>query len=144
MDAEHLHNGARVRALYGVASAPEAEHGASCAACRAALATMEHRRAGAVALGELPESFWRRQRAAILAQTQQPQPAPRLRWAVSLAAVVALAALLAQQRPEPAAYSAADDHLLREVSLLVNRFEPRALAPATLLLPEEIKEVLRP
>ncbi len=142
MKAEHLSNDARVRALYGVASALESQHAASCTACRAELAEMEQRRAGAAALGELPESFWRRQRAAALAQ--QPQPATRLRWAVSLAAVVALAALLIQQRPEPSAYNAADDQLLREVSLLVNRFEPRALAPATLLLPEEIKEVLRP
>ena len=160
MERGHLDNEALIRASYGVPDPDETAHLAACAECAAALAALDGRRRRfashhpADAVEQLPQAFWQRQRQAILAAVQQPA-APALRpvaVALSLAMLLLVAVLVVgrapqipatAQVPSPPAVSfrAEDEELLRDIHFLLIRVEPRALAPAALLLPDRNKEV---
>ncbi len=151
----HLDNDGLWRASYGPPDAGEAEHLAGCAACAAAVAAWSAHRSRVASgnpIEQLPEAFWQRERQAILAAARQPKPALRGRVvALSLATLLALAALLVSvapqappRRPAPAARATEDDKLLRDIYVMVNRTEPRALAPMALLLSDRAREARRP
>lgn len=155
MEHTHLDHEALLRVSYGAPEAGEGEHAAACTNCAAAVASYHSRHSSLAtgnALEELPEAFWQRQRQLILAQIRQPAPLHLRRVAASVALAVALVVALlltggSSLRPAktiPTYYTAEDEKLLRDINLMVNRIEPRALAPATLLLPQEIKEERRP
>ena len=161
MGYKHLDSEALLRAAYGVAGNAEAEHLRKCAACAAAAEVLDAQRvavASSSAVEDLPEAFWQRQRRQILAGIEQRASFAYGQFAValSLTIVLALAVLSAgggiRQTRDTASHesrvalqAAEDEQLLRDVTLIVNRIEPRALEPAILLVPNESnKEVRQP
>ncbi len=163
MVTKHLDEEALLRASYGVPASGEAAHLAACGECAAAIAALDARRQrpspgqAADAVEQLPEAFWRRQREAILACVQQPAAPLFHRAAAGFSlAILLLLALLVVGRPSrppagrvtPASSHAPritpeDEQLLLEIHFLLNRPEPRALAPAVLLVPNPNREVSR-
>lgn len=151
MEHPHLDPEALLRAAYDVATATEAKHLATCDVCAAAGAALNSQRVSstrASAASELPEAFWQRQRQAIVARIEQPAAAGYRRLAMAVSLVVLLAAMVLSRggrSPRAPLHTAEDEQLLRDIHLIVNHIEPRALAPATLLLPDQtIQEVQRP
>ncbi len=149
MDLKHLNLEALLRAAYGAAGSEEARHAASCETCAAAVAGLEARRsaASASAVDELPEAFWQRQRHTILAAVEWPVALRFRRFALAVSLLVLLAAAVetgGRPKPQLPFERVEDEQLLRDVNLIVTRIEPRALAPAALLIPNETEEVRQP
>ncbi len=158
MAPKHLDEEALIRASYGVTDPQESAHLAGCAECAAAIAAFDARRLAAGRAGDaveqLPVAFWERQRQAVLAGVKQPA-APAFRpaaAALSVALLLLLALLVVGQIPlmprtapvratQVSPLGPEDEQFLYEIHTLVNRIEPRALAPAALLLPDRKKEV---
>lgn len=158
MAPKHLDEEALIRASYGAPDSREAAHLAACAECVAAVAAIDARRLAASRAGDaveqLPVAFWERQRQAVLTRVEQPA-APafgRAAAVLSVALLLLLAVLVVGQVPlipknaavrstEDSPLGPEDEQFLYEIHTLVNRIEPRALAPAALLLPDRKKEV---
>jgi len=158
MVPKHLDEEALVRASYGLPDSGEAAHLTACADCAANVAALQARRLAAGraedAVEQLPAAFWERQHQAVLAGVEQPA-APVFRpaaAALSVAVLLLLAVLVVGQVPlipknaavrstEVSPLGPEDEQFLYEIQTLVNRIEPRALAPAALLLPDRKKEV---
>jgi hypothetical protein len=144
---EHLDHEALVRASYGVPGGNEAEHLAACPKCAAAAGGLTAYRAGRPSV-DLPEAFWLRQRQTIIERLRVPQRQwvflRRFALVTSMASLIlaAVALVSSSGAPKPS-FTREDVQLLQEINLTVSRIEPRALAPATLLLPREFKEVAR-
>lgn len=137
----HLDRDALLRASYG---SGEEGHLAECPACAAAVAELAARRGAAAALPELPEYFWQRQQAAIMAATRTSRHHRFQRWAAVLATAVLLAvgAISVAVRPAPApVFSESDQALWREAQESSTRLVPQGLEPVRQLLPPDIKEI---
>ena len=161
MGYKHLDSEALLRAAYGVAGDAEAEHVRKCAVCAGAAEALEAQRiavAAASVVEDLSEAFWQRQRRQILAGVEQRSSFAYGQFAVafSLTILLALAVLsasggirrtrdTASHESRVALQAAEDEQLLRDITLIVNRIETRALEPAILLVPNETnKEVRQP
>lgn len=130
------------------------QHLAECRECAAELERLRAVLAGyqrtAQEAADHPESFWLRQRARIISRTRGRRAAPRLAWAVSVAALLLGAMLLGRQTPPAPAGGASaavstrlaqtdplsDSALLIAVHQSVQRDVPEALEPAALLVEE--------
>lgn len=131
MEHRHLDVDGALRASYGVLEDPAWR---GCPECKAAVGRLDERRAHQQRELALPEWFWQRQRQAVLLATLEPA---RPRWigVAALAGVLVAALLVIQPAPKaPPRLSAEDERLFQEVSKTVNRVEPQALAPISLLL----------
>ena len=154
----HLSNEDWLILAEGGGSIEARRHLDGCALCAAELDQLRDALAGyqraAREAGEQTESFWLRQRAAIISRADGTRAAPRLAWAASVAALILGAALLGRQAPpvptlqseqvtapgnvappsSAPSDSSADSVLLLEVHQSVQRQVPEALEPAVLLV----------
>ncbi|MBV9608817.1 MAG: hypothetical protein JO187_04600, partial [Acidobacteria bacterium] len=115
-------------------------------ACEQCIADLEHTRAqidearnGMMAAAERDEAFWTRQRALIRQRAEHGSGGAFLQWAASLAAVIAIAAMLIGSAGKPSQEVAQrnqpdpDYVLLAEIQETLARPLPAAVEPVRIL-----------
>lgn len=138
MTSEHWTDEQLIEHLYGLRSADE--HFAACPLCAARAEQVSRARREATHPPEIPDALLAAQRRSIYNRLGSPLRVWHpMRWAVSLAAMLAVALGLMLYRGNEAAHSR-DDQFYAEISSLDQNPAPRAVQPIEALVAEDIQE----